>query len=480
MERRTWAAVAALTVVAFAVRLAQLHQSLFGDELFLYRIVAGHGLGQVLSLVHDTESTPPLHFVLAWLGAKVGDASVGMRIPSLVAGTATVPATFALGRRSVGDGPALFGAAIVAIAPFAIFYGVEGRAYSTLGLLAALSTLALLRALDRGRRRDWALFAALTLAVLYTHYVGVFVVVAHGAWVASRRRDRLRALAFAYAAAALGYAPWIPSFLVQRRDSAAVRIEHAYALTPRSVARAFLQVLPGHPYFKLDSFPGPAVVAAFVVAVGAAGVAAVLALRRRAAPAGVADRRAIELLAVVALATPVGAILYSLGPESVFLPRNMIPSLPAAALLLGAAVFAAGRTGAAVIGAVLLALLAVGAARTFEADFQRPPYRAAARYVEAHGRPGDAVLDVVVDPTTLGSALRVQLDRDFIVAHAGHTGTASTVARGRARGRLFLVVPQVGVLRGIPHVPALRGFRLVRAHPLRGLADLTVFTYAYP
>ena len=65
--RRAWAGCAALTVLAFVLCAAQIDQSLFGDELFLHAIVTRDGLGDVVSEVHDTESTPPLHFVLAWL-----------------------------------------------------------------------------------------------------------------------------------------------------------------------------------------------------------------------------------------------------------------------------------------------------------------------------------------------------------------------------------------------------------------------------
>src|SRR2546423_2619744 len=102
MQRGVWAAVAGLTAIAFGLRLAELHQSLFGDELFLYRIVAHHGLGRVFALVHDTESTPPLHFVLAWLGAKLGDPTVGMRVPSLVAGAPPPPPALAPRGRPAG------------------------------------------------------------------------------------------------------------------------------------------------------------------------------------------------------------------------------------------------------------------------------------------------------------------------------------------------------------------------------------------
>lgn len=473
MARRTWATVAGLTALAFGLRLAQIDQSLFGDELFLHRIVAGHDLGQALRLVHDTESTPPLHFVLAWLCAQIGDPTVWIRVPSLVAGTLTVPAVFALGRRTVGHRAGLAGAMIVAIAPYTILYGVEGRAYALLGLLSALSTLALLRALDAPSTRRWVVYGLAATAILYTHYVGFFVLAAQGAWAAWRHRERLRELALTHAAVALAYVPWIPSFLVQRQDSAAVRIERNYPLTLESIGRGFLEVLPGDPYFPLRGQPGRAAVVVFVVA---AATAVGLAVARWPRWRSGARPRCLELLALLALVTPVAALLYGLGPESIFLPRNLIPSLPAAVLLLGAAVVHAGRVAGPVLGAALGVVLAIGAVKTFDADFQRPPYREAADYVEDHGRAGDAVLDVsIAVATPLGGGLAVHLDRRFELAEVGHRGTSAVLARARARGRLFLVVPQVGVLAGTPRFPLLRGFRLTGRHELP--ARLTVFVY---
>ena len=48
--------VAGLTGLAFALRLACLKQSLYGDELYLYEIVSGRSLDQVFSVVHDGEN----------------------------------------------------------------------------------------------------------------------------------------------------------------------------------------------------------------------------------------------------------------------------------------------------------------------------------------------------------------------------------------------------------------------------------------
>src|SRR5204862_4569261 len=108
--------------------------------------------------------------------------------------------------------------------------------------------------------------------------------------------------------------------------------------------------------------------------------------------------------------------------------------------------------------------------------YRRPPYREAADYVESHGRPGDPVLEVAIDPRSpLGGALRAHLDRRFPLARIGHAGTAATIARGRERRRLFLVVPQVGPLAGTPRLAPLHGFRLTGRRTFAALAPIAVF-----
>src|SRR2546421_9016935 len=60
-------AVAALTVFTFVLRFSQIHQSLFGDEVFTYTDVLGKSLRAVLTNVHTGgENSPPLFFLLAY------------------------------------------------------------------------------------------------------------------------------------------------------------------------------------------------------------------------------------------------------------------------------------------------------------------------------------------------------------------------------------------------------------------------------
>ena len=135
-------------------------------------------------------------------------------MPSLVLGTATVPVTYLLGARSAGRTTGVVAAAIVAFAPFSVFFGTEARPYATLMFLAALSTLVLLRALEADRNRWWLVaYAVSGCALLYTQYTGIFILVAHGAWAIWAHRDRVVPLALAQLAILAGYLPWLSTAL---------------------------------------------------------------------------------------------------------------------------------------------------------------------------------------------------------------------------------------------------------------------------
>ena len=70
--------LALLTLLAFALRVSQLHQSLLGDEVFTWQDIHRHSLRSVISTVHTGgENSPPLFFVLAWVAAHFAVTTVG-------------------------------------------------------------------------------------------------------------------------------------------------------------------------------------------------------------------------------------------------------------------------------------------------------------------------------------------------------------------------------------------------------------------
>ncbi|HYM92424.1 MAG TPA: glycosyltransferase family 39 protein, partial [bacterium] len=176
--------------LAAVLRFAWLgRHSVFFDEAYVAWLSA-HRWSDLL-LLRLAEYHPPLHYVLmkAWI-ALAGPGEAALRTPSAVFGSLSVLLTYFLVRRVASEHVSLMSALFVAVSPFEIMAGQYGKMYTLLEVLAVGSTLVLALATERGAPR-WTLYVALAAATLYTHYLGVFVLAAHGAWVLWRRRPRL-------------------------------------------------------------------------------------------------------------------------------------------------------------------------------------------------------------------------------------------------------------------------------------------------
>ena len=473
--RRYRLAVACLTLAALALRLAGMRESLFGDELFTYELVTGHGLSDAVGRLADTEVTPPLYTVLAWVTAKIGDPTLWIRLPSLAFGTLTIPLTYVLGARTVGRPAALVGAAVLTIAPFAIFYSTEARAYATLAFLVLVSTLALLRALETGEARWWAAFGVAAALALYAHYTAIFALGAQAGWAAFTHRDRLRTLVLVHGAVAAAYVPWLPGYLDQRDNLGAKVIEAFSPLSFDSFTKGLVRAFPGHPFVTARKLPGD--VALVVLALALVATIALLAARGLRRPS-----RSFTLVAALALATPVGVLAYSAVGDNIFISRNLIASLPAFALLLGALLTSLGRPGSAVAIAVVFAALGVGTVKILETGYGRPGYRDAAHLIDRRGGPLDPVVEGTLLPTGEAPSrnLQAHFDRPHRVFRLGVDQPSAWQGTPAGR-RIFLVVPRASVFRAEPLLPGLPpGFRAVDRVTYSGFVPLSVYTFKLP
>jgi len=270
-------ALALACAAAAALRFATLDaQSLWYDESVTAQLMASQ-LGGMFHALPDSESTPPLYYVLAWLWTQLfGTGEAGLRSLSALLGTATVPIVWALGRRLGGDRAALIAAALAAVNPMLVWFSQEARSYALLTLLGALSALLWLRALEQprsGRLVAWGAVAALALG---THYFAVFLVAPQALWLALRvPGPRAKTIALALPAAA--GAALVPLALDQRSNEGAAFIGQS------SLATRLAQI----PKQFLIGYDAPAealitILAAVAMLTAVAGL--VLAQRRRAAP----------------------------------------------------------------------------------------------------------------------------------------------------------------------------------------------------
>ncbi len=451
----------AVTGLGFAIRVIGLSQGLFGDELSTAWIVHGRSLGRVISLVYsDAEITPPLSFVLAWLSLKIGSSWVWLRLPSLLAGTATIPIVYGIGTRTAGRTAGLIAATIAALSAVMIMFSTEARNYSFMMAAVAGSTLSMLLALDTSRVRWWVLYGVCSCLAMYSHYSAAFVLIAQGAWLLWRQPDARRPAILANIGAAVAYAPWIPGWI---KDTHSVTIPIVNALVPWSlgyVRTSVEQWAAGYPYLEIHQAPG----ITFAVLIGAGGVIALIGVLRRliissrVGPSAVRSlfTERIVLIFVLAGATLVGEAIYSTVGTHVLDSRNLNASLPALMVSIGILVTMAGTVLGAVSCALVIAGYGAGAADTLQTQYQRPDYPAVAQFISAHVRPGDEIIDASnitpVVPLTPLDAYLPQTHREFRLGlPAGPPPytpfskvTPSGVlleqaVHGVGRGRIFLV-----------------------------------------
>jgi len=363
---RTFWVVAGLTVVAAALRFATLGlQSYHHDEIVTASRVLRGSFWHAMDAVGFSESAPPLYYALAWLWTQMtGTGEVGLRSFSALAGVATVPVVFLIGRdlrlsadRSI-DHPmegsidqraqrvGIVAAALVAVNPMLVWYSQEARAYALLALLTSLSLLYFVRGLEHGRRRDLMLWGLVSGLALATHYFAVFPIVAEAAWLLYRRRREVARGAavlagFALALAPLavhqmsyGHAEWIANFTLGHR-----LWEMGVTFTVGEIGDIVAQ--PERPLLAL--VPVVAIATSF----------GLLALRGSRP-----ERRATRpLLAVAATTVGIPLFLALLDPgKDYVLARNLLPALVPLLVIvaIGLTLRRARRVGA-IVGAVLVA-----------------------------------------------------------------------------------------------------------------------------
>jgi hypothetical protein len=190
----------------------------------------------------------------------------------------------------------------------------------------------------------------------------------------------------------------------------------------------------------------------------------------------------VTLIALLALATPVGVGLISLQPRMSFmLARNLIPSLVPEAVLVGWLLMSVRRPASLVAVALIFAVLVVGAVRGLRPSSRRTPYRAVAQWIEAHGRPGDPIIQTFFLPLrgALFDVLSIYLERPDRVVPPRGQGRAW--ALGRTGADVFSVVDLPGVWKSVQDLPRFAGpgkaFVLTAERRYVGIDDALVGEY---
>lgn len=182
--------------------------------------------------------TAPLNFFFTgWAVELFGADALGARIIPFVAGTATVGLYFPLMRRWLGDRAALFGALVIALSFWHVFWSQNARHFALAALLLLVALHLFLRFWEEGRR--WSLLGSCLLLLLaqFTHASSGFFVAGIGTfvvldWAVARqgdageppegRRSRHKWALVGMFGVALVYLPiylWVATYLLENKPA---------------------------------------------------------------------------------------------------------------------------------------------------------------------------------------------------------------------------------------------------------------------
>src|SRR3984893_2756842 len=411
IERRTfWAALpldlglAALGMgIAAWIRWSGLYrQSLWVDEMSSYGL-AQQGLRHIVPNILLVDGHPPLYiFVVHVFHFNLGLGTVdSVRLPSFLAGVATVGVVYALARVIAGRGAAIVATALTIIMPIPVWYSREGRMYALTWFFVMLSFLLLAQAVRSGRWPWLLLYAGTIPLALYADISAVMALVPQGAMIvwffwrnASEARARWRGVGIAYAVGWLLFVPWLVVLPQQLHY-----LHGTFTGYAPSLATAWQLVLDftglEATYASIVQVSLPAGLAAITLVAFALALAAALLLSR--------DHRLFRGVILSLTLGPVVmcALFVAAGSAGVLLPRVM--GLTSFGLILavgGAAELAwqARRASRAFFFVPIIAVLvvlvstAVSLANVEAHGYNGQDWRQVASQLTQQAQPGDAVI----------------------------------------------------------------------------------------
>jgi hypothetical protein len=386
--------ILAVLIIATGLRVWTLSaESLDGDEMFSYGVVNSE-LPAAVQEIRDDLVHPPLYYLtVKTFWGVLPHSALGIRLISLLAGTATIGVLAYLGICVPAlRGPAILAAALVAVNDSHIFYSQQARSYA---LYTLLSTLLLLwcwlgRKYEQ-RNAYWVTGVGLMSALVYTHYVGALFIgcLVVGTWIGPVSRRTKRLTLTSGVVAAMTFLPWVllEINVYKRKHGLHTKLGWQTTDTANELKAIWAS------FMGIAKFPGATT---FAVLVGVALIGLALwwvlqeeDLHRLRAP--------MICTALMAFVPPIVLFLLSVPPVSlpIFGLRHLLPCLIAWCLLVAVGVFCASIVASrwlkpswGVIVALSLLLITMQLQPTMANTYnghRRFPYERIARDLESGG-----------------------------------------------------------------------------------------------
>jgi len=375
--------IASAILLGLWLRVGRLgYESVWHDEAHS-ALVARSSPYEIVRASATADNNPPLYYLLLHWSTKLtrSDAEPWLRAPSVLFGIVGIVGTFLAAKELGGFIVGVWAAALVALSVFHIQYSREARMYSLLYATATMSMYQFLRLRTPGigSALQWILW---TIATLFAHTFGVFVVVAeHVCWAVLRvvtpdAVPRFRKWWSLNVGVVVLFAPWAFVTLQQHgRIGGVFWIGPPYLSQPLDI----LAALAG-------SFP------VLVALLALACIGLVELIRRPRAITVALPPIAVSLVVIVWCAIPLLVPwLASYISFPIFIPRIAIAAL--APLLIAAAIgLAALRPPIAMMAGAVVLVMCGRLAWQYTHALSKDDWRGVAAYIAQQTKPGELLL----------------------------------------------------------------------------------------
>jgi mannosyltransferase len=346
---------------------------------------AGSSFSRIIGGWGTTDPSPPLYYLLLhfWMGG-FGDSELSIRLPSVIFGVLAILLAYRAGAELWNRETGLTAAFILALAAFPVYFSREARMYSLLLLLSLASYYSLVRLIRKGGTAQLFLYLLPTAGVLYTHNLGITIVLAQNIYLlavfskggragelTARRWYAIQGLLLLF------YLPGLNSFLVNLRF-----VQSGY-WTPRATAIDLWRTI--------RLYGGSASATALLCGLAAVDLSRPGRLPEKSRDGGFLPGERLFLTSW--LLTPILLpFLASLVSNPIYMPRITIAAAPALYLLAAQGLDRMPGRGPRTALAVLLGILLILPLGEFYRPPRNEPWREVVRLIEEAARPGDGVL----------------------------------------------------------------------------------------
>lgn len=373
-ERRDWLALILITAAAGVLRLLYLGNKSFWTDEGASFVITHQNWAGFWHTIFTHEANATLYYFILHFWLHLGNSEFVIRVLSVLAGVATIPVIYLVGRRLYDQRTGLLATALLAAHPSHLAYSQEARGYSFVVLFASLSVYFFARVVEKSSAYYFLWYALTTVLAVYCHSFAALVIAAQLASLAFLPAEKIpwRGLLLSLAAVALFSTPLLLIIAGQNQGQ--------WAWLPKFSTREFSHLM---------TFLTGNGVRFFLYLLFWAAAASDWARRSGWKEKSSQSWRGALLLAW--LLVPIAIVSIAALTRPILAPRFLIFCIPAGALLAARGFLVLPERKLAT--AVLLFLMAFSAAslRTYYRT-PKEDWRGAAQFVLSTARPGEPIV----------------------------------------------------------------------------------------